>query len=147
MKAFYCKSMHVVATLCSRCNHGLKYVAACGNCRGACQKVLNISNTLPLKRIRPQNHVKCTKWHKNSDFRVLSKRQRHYVVVPTKNGLFITHIPLRNTPPCSHGSSCSAYHRLFSNSATCSSFCPMRNVQEMHCGIHRLPRPWEFTLN
>ena len=26
--------IHVVATLCSQCNHGLKYVAACGSCRG-----------------------------------------------------------------------------------------------------------------
>ena len=49
-------------------------------------------------------------------------------MVPTKYGLLITHIPLRNTPPCFHGSSCRAYNRHFTISETGLSFLPMRNV-------------------
>ena len=104
-----------------------------------------IINTLILKGTCPQKYVKCLKWCKNSDFRAFSKRPQDYVVIviPTKNGLLLTHIPLRNTPPYFQDCSCSGYvgPALFLN--------PVRHFSQcvMYCGIHLLPRLWEFTLN
>ena len=99
-----------------------------------------IIHTLMLKETRPQKYVK---WCKNSDFRAFSKRPQHYVVIPTKNDLLIMHIPLRNTPPYFQDCSCSGYvgPALFLN--------PVRHFAQcvMYCGIHPLPRLWEFTLN
>ena len=53
---------------------------------------------------------------KHSDFCIFSKHQQHYVVVPTKTAcLLLTYLKEILLVPCSHGSSCSAYHRLFTN--------------------------------
>ena len=102
-----------------------------------------IINTLLLKGIRPQKYIKCLKWCKNTDFHAFLKCQQYYVVIPTKNSLLITHIPLRNTLPYFQDCSCSGYvgPTLFLN--------PVCHFAQyvMYCGIHQLPRLWEFTLN
>ena len=101
-----------------------------------------IISTLIYKVTRPQKYLK---WCKNSDFCVFLKRPQCYVVVPTKkwSANYYTHIPLRNTPPYFHGCSCSGYVGpvQFLNLVRHFAQCVM------YCGIHPLPRLWEFTLN